>query len=123
MFGIIPLGVSSVIRGMSLNPGVYESMMHFFRESSWSLDGVMERWHEAVSKYAPVFCIFGRHILVGDGVKQTKEGHYMPGVKRASSFGPFPGTCRVFYAYEGQAVWEKQAYHSKKYIHKFLRHL
>lgn len=76
------LGVSSVIRSMSLRPESYESMVHFFRASSWSLDEVRNRWYDAVKKYVPTFCIFGRHILVGDGVKQSKEGHYMPGVKR-----------------------------------------
>lgn len=76
------LGLSSVIRSMSLHPRVYESMLHFFRANSWSLDDVMEQWHKVVSGHSPVFCIFSRHILIGDGVKQTKEGHYMPGVKR-----------------------------------------
>jgi len=76
------LGVSSVIRSMALRPESYESMMHFFRADSWSLDEVRRRWHEAVKEHAPTFQIFGRYILVGDGVKQSKEGHYMPGVKR-----------------------------------------
>lgn len=76
------LGVSSVIRSMSLRPGCYESMMHFFRAGSWSLDEVRGRWFDAVKEHAPVFNIFGRCVLVGDGVKQPKEGHYMPSVKR-----------------------------------------
>lgn len=76
------LGISSVVRSMSLRPGSYESMMHFFRADSWSLDEVRRQWHDAVKAHIPTFCIFGRHILVGDGVKQSKEGHYMPGVKR-----------------------------------------
>ncbi len=76
------LGVSSVIRSMALRPESYESMMHFFRADSWSLDEVRRRWLEAVKGHAPTFQIFGRHILVGDGVEQPKEGHYMPGAKR-----------------------------------------
>lgn len=76
------LGISSVTRSMSLRPGSYESMMHFFRAGSWSLDEVRRQWYDAVKAHIPTFCIFGRYILVGDGVKQSKEGHYMPGVKR-----------------------------------------
>ena len=59
-----------------------ESMMHFFRAGSWLLDEVRGRWFDAVKEHAPVFNIFGRCVLVGDGVKQPKEGHYMPSVKR-----------------------------------------
>ena len=76
------LGITSVIRSMALRPGSYESMMHFFRADSWSLEEVRSQWYDAVKEHAPVFSIFGRFILIGDGVKQSKEGHYMPGVKR-----------------------------------------
>jgi len=31
------LGVAIVIRDLSLCPGCYDSMLHFFRASSWSL--------------------------------------------------------------------------------------
>ncbi len=31
------LGVTSVIRDLALCPGCYDSMIHFFRASSWSL--------------------------------------------------------------------------------------
>ena len=76
------LGVTSVIRDLALRPGCYDSMLHFFRASSWSLDGIRSRWFSAVSKYAPLYSEGGFHILVGDGVKQSKEGRRMPGVKK-----------------------------------------
>ena len=75
-------GLTSVIRDLMLNPKVYESMMHFFRASSWSLAQIRFRWYATVKKHAALFRICGRAVLVGDGVKQSKEGHYMPGVKR-----------------------------------------
>ena len=31
------LGVTSVIRGLALTPGCYDSKLHFFRASSWTL--------------------------------------------------------------------------------------
>ena len=76
------LGMTSVIRDLSLRPDTYECMMHFFRANSWSLDKLRSCWKDAVKKYAPTYQIFGRYILPADGVKQSKEGHYMPGVKR-----------------------------------------
>lgn len=34
------LGVTSVIRDLALKPDCYLSMLHFFRASSWSLEGI-----------------------------------------------------------------------------------
>ena len=76
------LGVTSIIRDLALAPGCYEPMLHFFRASSWSLEGIRERWHSAVSRYAPLYKEGNLHVLVGDGVKQSKEGRRMPGAKK-----------------------------------------
>jgi len=76
------LGITSVIRDLALSPDCYESMLHFFRSSAWSLDGIRERWCMAVREYAPLYTEGGLHVLVGDGVKQSKEGRRMPGVKK-----------------------------------------
>lgn len=84
--GLMPrsdkLGVTSVIRDLALAPGYYNSMLHFFRASSWSLDDVRKRWFSAVRDYAPLYREGTHYILVGDGVKQSKEGRRMPGVKK-----------------------------------------
>ena len=76
------LGVTSVIRDLALSPGCYDSMLHFFRASSWSLEGIRKRWFSAVKQYAPLYTEGIFHVLVGDGVKQSKEGRRMPGVKK-----------------------------------------
>ena len=72
----------SVIRDLVLNPGCYDSLLHFFRASSWSLEDIRKRWFSAVRLYAPLYKEGNYHILVGDGVKQSKEGRRMPGVKK-----------------------------------------
>jgi simple sugar transport system permease protein len=57
-------------------------MLHFFRASSWSLEEIRKRWFCAVKQYAPLYKEGNLHVLVGDGVKQSKEGRRMPGVKK-----------------------------------------
>lgn len=76
------LGVTSFIRELGLRPGVYESLLHFFRASSWKLARVRQVWYETVKANAPV-CREGTwNILIGDGVKQSKEARRMPAVKK-----------------------------------------
>lgn len=76
------LGVTSIIRDLALKPSQYESMLHFFRSTSWSLARIFECWTRVALRYAPVYRDNNRLILIGDGVKQSKEGRYMPGVKK-----------------------------------------
>ena len=76
------LGVTSVIRELSLNPRCYESLIHFFRSTAWTADKVRTCWYRFLSAHAPVHRVKGRVVLVGDGVKQSKEGYHMPGVKK-----------------------------------------
>lgn len=76
------LGLTSVIRDLALGPDCYLPMLHFFRASSWSLDEIRQRWFSVVREYAPLYKEGDFHVLVGDGVKQSKEGRRMPGVKK-----------------------------------------
>jgi len=76
------LGVTSVIRDLSLSPGCYDSMIHFFRSSAWSLENIRVRWFSIVKESFPVYKEGRFCVLVGDGVKQPKEGRRMPGVKK-----------------------------------------
>lgn len=76
------LGVTSVIRDLALRPDCYVSMIHFFRASSWSLESIRLRWFEAVKMYSPLYHEGEFHVLIGDGVKQSKEGRRIPGVKK-----------------------------------------
>ena len=76
------LGVTSIIRELALNPLCYESLIHFFRSKAWSVDELSSCWYRFLTKHAPVYMINGRVILAGDGVKQSKEGYHMPGVKK-----------------------------------------
>ncbi|WP_410511969.1 transposase [Paenibacillus sp. BR2-3] len=76
------LGVTSVIRDLSLNGGCYETLIHFFRSSAWSPSSLRRMWLQVVRQSAPLLVIQDRVVLVGDGMKQAKEGRRMPGVKK-----------------------------------------
>lgn len=76
------LGVTSIIRELSLDPRWYESLIHFFRSTAWSTKKLRSCWYRFLSANAPVYKVKGRTVLAGDGVKQSKEGYYMPGVKK-----------------------------------------
>ncbi|WP_202950506.1 transposase [Paenibacillus alvei] len=76
------LGVTSIVRDLTLDPRHYESMLHFFRSSAWSLDSMRLAWQGVVNRSAPLMRVRGRVVFVGDGVKQAKEGRHMPGVKK-----------------------------------------
>lgn len=76
------LGLTSIIRDLNISPKLYETMLHFFRASSWSLETLSNAWFRTVKQFAPIHYENGVAILIGDGVKQSKEGRYMPGVKK-----------------------------------------
>lgn len=76
------LGVTSVIRDLSLNSRCYETLLHFFRSSAWSPQSLRQKWLQVVRQHAPLMRIQDRVVLVGDGMKQAKEARRMPGVKK-----------------------------------------
>ena len=76
------LGITSIIRELNLHPKVYVTFLHFFRSSAWNLEALTRQWIKLVINFAPLQKVDGMNILIGDGVKQSKEGYYVPGVKK-----------------------------------------
>ncbi len=75
-------GVSSFIRWLGLDPSVYTALLLFFRASSWQLKDIQKRWREIVLLCCPLLTVDNRYLIVGDGIKISKEAEKMPGVKR-----------------------------------------
>ena len=75
-------GVSSMIRWLGLRPSLYKGLLSFFITSSWHLKGIQQRWWQIVLSHCPVLTVAGRHLIVGDGSKVSKEAQKMPGVKK-----------------------------------------
>ncbi|MFB6367936.1 hypothetical protein ACFCP7_28790, partial [Paenibacillus elgii] len=76
------LGLTSILRDLSLYSRCYETLIHFFRSSAWSLESLRLTWIQVVRSTAPLLYVRERIVLVGDGMKQAKEGRRMPGVKK-----------------------------------------
>jgi len=75
-------GVSSIVRWLSLDASYYQALLAFFKASSWKLPALQQRWQEIVVSFHPPLMIDGRPVVVGDGIKISKEASKMPGVKK-----------------------------------------
>lgn len=76
------LGLTSIIRDLSLHSRHYETLIHFFRSSAWSLKSIRLKWFQVVRRVAPLYSVNGAVVLVGDGMKENKEARRMPGIKK-----------------------------------------
>jgi len=76
------MGVTSIIRELAINPKHYESIIHFFRSTSWKLPKLIKTWVGIVKTSGLLYRVHGNPLLFGDGVDQAKEGRKMPGVKK-----------------------------------------
>lgn len=75
------LGVTSIIRGLLLSVD-YMGLIGFFRSSAWTLEMLTAKWCDLLQHHAPLVKQRDAVIMVGDGVKESKEGRRIPGVKR-----------------------------------------
>lgn len=76
------IGITSIIREFGIVPVYYESIIHFFHASSWTLMHIKHVWVRIINGCNCLFLENNMPILVGDGVKQSKEARKMPGVKK-----------------------------------------
>jgi hypothetical protein len=76
------LGLTGIVRELSLTPNSYNSINHFFRAESWNINGIRFIWIKIIKSLSCLITESGRYILIGDGVKESKEGRKMPGVKK-----------------------------------------
>ena len=75
------LGVSSAVRALGTDANSYNSMLHIFRSEAWSSGSLGDAWRRFVAAQPGLARVGGRLLLDSDGVKVSKEGKRMPGVK------------------------------------------
>ena len=77
------LGVTSVVRALGLHERFYTNLLDCFHSDAIKLDRIRKLWPKIVLTLFPELLRFnGRLVLVGDGIKISKEGKKMRGVKR-----------------------------------------
>ena len=75
-------GVTSFVRALGLQPYCYDRLLDFLHSKSLDLKRLTELWVQLVLRIFPQpLRINGRMVLVGDGIKVSKEGIKMPAVK------------------------------------------
>lgn len=76
------IGVTSIARGVGLLPCYYTCVLNFFNSTSVDLVKLRSLWIEIIfSRFTGLLTINGRCLIVGDGIKVSKEGKKMPAVK------------------------------------------
>jgi hypothetical protein len=76
------LGVTSIVRTLSLKPVLYDRLLAHFHSAAVKPDALAALWTRLVFKLFPApLRVNGRLVLVGDGIKAAKRGKKMPGVK------------------------------------------
>jgi hypothetical protein len=76
------LGVTSIVRTLSLKPVLYDRLLDHFHSPAIKPDALVALWVRLVLKLFPApVRVNGRLVLVGDGIKAAKRGKKMPGVK------------------------------------------
>ena len=78
------LGVTSFVRGLGLHERCYDRLLDMFHCSGLDFKALRKLWVNAVLKFATglLWQVNGRFVAVGDGVKNSKSGKKMPGVKK-----------------------------------------
>ncbi len=75
------LGVTSFVRALGLSEDCYDRLLHFFHSESVKLDQLAQLWFAIVIEHFPLYMVDDRPVLILDGIKKSKEGRKMPGVK------------------------------------------
>ena len=76
------MGVTSLVRALGLLPVCYDRILDFLHSPALNLDTLTRLWCGLVCTQPGILRVDGRPVLVGDGIKVTKSGKKMPGVKK-----------------------------------------
>ena len=77
-----PPAVTSYLNALGLGAEYYNHALHWFHSSGYEIDRLCRRWGHWLSAHPTTYRLNGKRVYVGDGIKVSKEGRKMPGVKR-----------------------------------------
>ena len=98
------LGVTSAIRALDISSRWYPRLLRFFRSDAFSTEKLRLIWYRTVKDTGLLIKRNGRCILIGDGVKEAKEGRRMPGSKKHHQESEDMSKPKYIYGYNFGAV-------------------
>jgi len=75
-------GVTSIVRALNLSATTYPLLLHFFKSERYILTRLEWTWQNILASSSLLYRVRGMVVMAGDGVMKSKEGRYMPGVKK-----------------------------------------
>jgi hypothetical protein len=74
------IGVTSFCRFLGIGESGYNSLLHFFRSTAWTLDALVFHWTAFLISEKVIIKEQGRAILLGDHTNVAKDARKTPGV-------------------------------------------
>ena len=75
-------GVTSLVRGLALQPKQYLRLLHLFHTEALQLGPLTALWVRFCQRHFDPLEVGGARVCLADGIKVAKEGRKMPGVKK-----------------------------------------
>ena len=75
------LGVTSFVRGTKILPRCYHSLLNNFHSTAIKHNALLRLWIQLLLEILDPIMVSGAYVIVADGLKVSKEGRKMPGVK------------------------------------------
>jgi hypothetical protein len=86
MWGVLlstaPPAVTSYVNAVGLSERSYAQALHWFHSAAFRVDALCLQWSRWLQGHPQCVRLSGQRVYVGDGIKVSKEGRRMPGVKQ-----------------------------------------
>jgi hypothetical protein len=86
MWGVLlstaPPAVTSYVNAVGLSERYYAQALHWFHSTAFRVDELCLQWSRWLQGHPQCVRLRGQRVYVGDGIKVSKEGRRMPGVKQ-----------------------------------------
>ena len=73
--------VTSYLNAVGLSEYYYQQALHWFHSKSWTVVKISLLWQKSLLENAHLHQLNSQAVYIGDGIKVSKEGRRMPGVK------------------------------------------
>mgnify|MGYP001050638553 CR=1 FL=1 len=77
-----PPAVTSYVNAVGLSEQYYAQALHWFHGTAFGVDELCVQWGRWLQGHPQCLRLRGQRVYIGDGIKVSKEGRRMPGVKQ-----------------------------------------